>query len=114
MHIIQWMLQVNPVDRPNCDELLGTLEELRPELASENYMDAENFDLIEESNDPMLATINLPPDLKLLEKKLPRSNYGKPTPGIVVNKGPRNNSALAPPSENRLTMAPAVHKSRAR
>lgn len=90
---IQWMLQVKPADRPTCDELLARFDELRPELAGDNYMDADYFDPIQESNDPMLGTINLPPDLKLLDKRLPRSNYGKPSQNFTPGKA-RNNSAV--------------------
>lgn len=109
--IIEWMLQVNPTDRPSCDELLNRIDELKPELASENYMDAETFEPIQESHDPMLATINLPPDLKLLEKKLPRSNYGKPSQQITISKQARNNSAAPQPSIPSLLKVPPGIKS---
>lgn len=108
---IEWMLQVDPANRPNCDELLEKIDEIKPEFSGNNYMDADHFDPIQESNDPMLATINLPPDMKLLEKKLPRSNYGKPGQPIVVNKQPRNNSALPPQGGLGHLKAPA-NKSR--
>lgn len=101
---------MNPADRPSCDELINRIEELRPELANENYMDADYFEPIQESNDPMLGTINLPPDLKLLGKKLPRSNYGKPSTRIVIEKR-RNNSALPQPEAKGLSAVPANLKS---
>lgn len=104
------MLQVNPSDRPDCDQLIARIDDLKPEYSGENYMDADQFDPIQESNDPMLATINLPPDMKLLEKKLPRSNYGKPSQPITINK-PRNNSAMPPPGHG-LLKSPAHIKSK--
>lgn len=42
-------------------------------------MDTEHYEPINQTDDPMLCTINLPYDLKLLDKRLPRSNYGKPS-----------------------------------
>jgi NIMA (never in mitosis gene a)-related kinase 1/4/5 len=92
--LICWMLQVNPNMRPSCIELLDKMHETRPELQSPNYIESENYDHpVDEDHDHMLDTIKLPNDLKLLDKKLPRSNYGSKHIPINQMKS-RNQSAL--------------------
>lgn len=71
------MLRVNPIQRPDCGQLLEMIDSLRPDIETnqpnENYSVMEN-DYLEQD---MLGTINLPKDLKLLDRRLPKSNYAK-------------------------------------
>lgn len=71
------MLRVNPIQRPDCGQLLEIIDALRPDIEAsqpiENYSVMEN-DYLEQD---MLGTINLPKDLKLLDRRLPKSNYAK-------------------------------------
>lgn len=71
------MLRVNPRERQDCGRLLETLDNLKPGL--DVAASTENYSLIqeEELEIDMLATINLPKDLKLLGRRLPKSNYAK-------------------------------------
>lgn len=105
------MIRVNPEDRPDCSELLDELHQIRPELKSENYMDSENYQVPEIiHHDPMLDTINLPYDLKMLDRRLPRSNYEQKNAPAEYNEK-RNQSAstgkgLAAPLPSNL---PSLH-----
>lgn len=71
------MLRVNPRERPDCSQLLEMLETLRPDL--ETSQPSENYSLMENDylEQDLLGTINLPKDLKLLDRRLPKSNYAK-------------------------------------
>lgn len=71
------MLRVNPRERPDCGQLLEMIEGLRPDL--ETSQPSENYSLMENDylEQDLLGTINLPKDLKLLDRRLPKSNYAK-------------------------------------
>ena len=108
--MIQWMLTVDPIDRPSCDQILVKIDQIKPELIGDNYMDADKFEPIQESHDPMLGTINLPPDLKLLDKKLPRSNYGNKNQ-LQISVKTRHNSAFPPTPSIKYLKAGGPEKS---
>lgn len=95
------MLQITPSERPGCKDLLETVEKLKPNLEDDNFED----EFIDYENpgfeNPMLATINLPRDLKLLDRKLPRSNYAS------KNRTYKNQA----PARERSAMAAAQSKS---
>jgi hypothetical protein len=68
------MLRVNPRERPDAAHLCQVVEELRPLPEEVGEVD-QQVEIDSQTDDPLLNTILLPKDLKLLEVNLPRANY---------------------------------------
>lgn len=82
--VISWMLNLSPTNRPDCRTLLTKIDKLRPNLdAEENF---GPYDMID-APEKMLGTINLPRDLKLLDQRLPKSNYGRSSKKSALQEG---------------------------
>jgi hypothetical protein len=76
------MLRVSPKDRPDAAHLCQVVEELRPLPEEVGDLD-QQVELDGGRDDPLLNTILLPKDLKLLDVNLPRANYdGRAKPRI--------------------------------
>ena len=86
------MLQVNVLQRLDCQQLLKMIDKFRPNLDTQ----MDSWDELEplEQNDKMLETIMLPRDLRMLDRKLPRSNYAD-----------NRREKSANPPENRYSLA---------
>lgn len=106
------MLKINPTERPTCVEILERLNDQRPELDNDNYMETDHYEPIDQEDDPMLCTINLPYDLKLLDTRLPRSNYGKPTKDKSFVTIKQRHSSAKPMQNDPEGASAAIAKSR--
>ena len=87
--IIQFLLQVNPNQRPSCDQILHhPIIQKRIEYFNSISGDKENKN-INENNKVLLKTIHMPKNLLFLSDKLPKPNYEKNVEnneGIDINK----------------------------
>lgn len=77
------MLKVDPAQRPDCEQLLFLIDKLRlrninsleefKEIKKKNEEDEKSK--LENEAEMLLNTIELPKDLRNLQKRLPKSNY---------------------------------------
>jgi NIMA (never in mitosis gene a)-related kinase len=74
--IINFLLKVNPKDRPNCDEILKhPIVKKRLEFFQAQAGETENFEDMDEG--VLLKTIRIPNNIIFLGEKLPEKNYEK-------------------------------------
>ena len=74
--IIDFLLKVNPKDRPNCDQILKhPLVKKRLEFFQSQAGENEDFDNIDEG--VLLRTIRIPKNIIFLSDNLPEKNYEK-------------------------------------
>lgn len=103
MSVISSMLRVRPNERPDAGQLLDMVERLRPDDGKEVEL-IHHYDT-QESQVDLLATINLPRDLKLLDRRLPRSNYPH-AERPEKSQQPRSN----PPPDQNSMMFPNINQ----
>jgi hypothetical protein len=101
------MLKVNPRDRPDAANLCQLADELRPQTEEVGELD-EQVERDGQADDPLLNTIVLPKDLKLLEMNLPRANYeSKARSRIHESLVAEDRTPKVRPSRHRLTDRPS-------
>ena len=77
--IVQFLLQVNPKLRPNCDQILDhPIIQKRIGYFDSLSKDKDNININEPSNKALLKTIHMPKNIIFLSDKLPKPNYEKP------------------------------------
>ena len=74
--IIDYLLKVNPKERPNCDDILK-LPVIKKRLEFFQAQAGENEDLNNIDEGVLLRTIRIPKNIIFLSDKLPEKNYGK-------------------------------------
>ena len=76
--IVQFLLQVNPKLRPNCDQILDhPIIQKRIGYFDSLSKDKDNININEPSNKALLKTIHMPKNIIFLSDKLPKPNYEK-------------------------------------
>ena len=76
--IVQFLLQVNPKLRPNCDQILDhPIIQKRIGYFDSLSKDKDNNNINEPSNKALLKTIHMPKNIIFLSDKLPKPNYEK-------------------------------------
>ena len=74
--IIDYLLKVNPKERPNCDQILShPVVKKRLEFFQSQAGESEDLDNIDEG--VLLRTIRIPKNIIFLSEKLPEKNYEK-------------------------------------
>ena len=72
-YIINQCLQLNPILRPNCKQILS---DPKLKLKFKDFLDnLDNETTIIKKNEKLLNTIKLPEDFRSLQWKFPKSNY---------------------------------------
>ena len=74
--IIDYLLKVNPKERPNCDDILKH-PAIKKRLEFFKAQIGENEDLNNIDEGVLLRTIRIPKNIVFLSDKLPEKNYGK-------------------------------------
>ena len=76
--IVQFLLQVNPKLRPNCDQILDhPIIQKRIGYFDSLSKDKDNINISETGNKALLKTIHMPKNIIFLSDKLPKPNYDK-------------------------------------
>jgi len=90
--IVQFLLQVNPKLRPNCDQILDhPIIQKRIGYFDSLSKDKDNININEPSNKALLKTIHMPKNIIFLSDKLPKPNYEKPVKNIEKGElNPKN------------------------
>ena len=85
--IVQFLLQVNPMMRPSCDQILNhPIVQKRIEYFKSFSLNRENSN----NNTGLLKTIHMPKSLLFLSDKLPKPNYEKPNDEDINTKSNRS------------------------
>ena len=96
--IIKFLLKVNPIDRPNCSQILKhplVMKRIDFFKAQEGFKD-DDFDEMDEGK--LLKTLRVTKNMLFLSEQLPNANYDSPK---IIKNNDKNNKTL---SNNNASM----------